>query len=55
MNFKIGGKREVMPEPVVRAFGVLKRAVAKVGRKKGLPRATRSHCNAVNTHVLWIV
>jgi fumarate hydratase class II len=31
-NFKIGGARERMPEPVVKAFGVLKRAAAKVGR-----------------------
>jgi fumarate hydratase, class II len=30
MNFKIGGPRERMPEPVVKAFGVLKRAAAKV-------------------------
>lgn len=30
-NFKIGGPRERMPEPVVKAFGVLKRAAAKVG------------------------
>ena len=29
-NFKIGGPKEVMPEPVVRAFGVQKRAAAKV-------------------------
>ena len=29
-NFKIGGIRERMPEPVVRAFGVQKRAAAKV-------------------------
>ena len=29
-NFKIGGAREQMPEPVVRAFGVLKGAAAKV-------------------------
>lgn len=29
-NFKIGGARERMPEPVVRAFGVQKRAAAKV-------------------------
>ena len=28
-NFKIGGARERMPEPVVRAFGVQKRAAAK--------------------------
>jgi fumarate hydratase class II len=30
MNFKIGGARERMPEPVVKAFGVIKRAAAKV-------------------------
>jgi len=29
-NFKIGGPTERMPEPVVRAFGVLKRAAARV-------------------------
>jgi fumarate hydratase class II len=29
-NFKIGGARERMPEPVIKAFGVLKRAAAKV-------------------------
>ena len=29
-NFKIGGAAERMPEPVVRAFGVQKRAAAKV-------------------------
>ncbi|DBA99434.1 TPA: fumarase fum1 [Trebouxia sp. C0006] len=29
-NFKIGGPRERMPEPVITAFGVLKRAAAKV-------------------------
>ena len=35
MNFKIGGPRERMPEPVVRAFGVLKRAAAKVNMAQG--------------------
>lgn len=29
-NFKIGGARERMPDPVIKAFGVLKRATAKV-------------------------
>lgn len=29
-NFKIGGPRERMPDQVVQAFGVLKRAAAKV-------------------------
>ncbi|KAI8472568.1 MAG: L-Aspartase-like protein [Monoraphidium minutum] len=35
-NFKIGGPRERMPEPVVRAFGVLKRAAAKVNMQQGM-------------------
>ena len=34
-NFKIGGPRERMPEPVVRAFGVLKRAAATVNMAQG--------------------
>lgn len=35
-NFKIGGPTERMPEPVVRAFGVLKRAAAKVNMEQGV-------------------
>jgi len=35
-NFKIGGAREQMPEPVVRAFGVLKGAAAKVNMGFGI-------------------
>lgn len=35
-NFDIGGPRERMPEPVVRAFGVLKKAAAIVNEKYGL-------------------
>lgn len=34
-NFKIGGPSERMPEPVVRAFGVLKGAAAKVNVELG--------------------
>lgn len=34
-NFKIGGPREVMPEPVVKSFGILKRAAAKVNQDLG--------------------
>ncbi|CAK0783883.1 fumarase fum1 [Coccomyxa viridis] len=34
-NFKIGGARERMPEPVVTAFGILKRAAAKVNMECG--------------------
>lgn len=29
-NFEIGGERERMPEPIVRAFGILKKCAAKV-------------------------
>lgn len=35
-NFKIGGPTERMPEPVVRAFGVLKGAAAKVNMELGV-------------------
>ncbi|KAK9810378.1 hypothetical protein WJX72_009737 [[Myrmecia] bisecta] len=34
-NFKIGGARERMPEPVIHAFGVQKRAAAKVNMELG--------------------
>ncbi|CAL5227155.1 g10068 [Coccomyxa viridis] len=34
-NFKIGGRAERMPEPVVTAFGILKRAAAKVNMESG--------------------
>lgn len=46
-NFKIGGTREQMPEPVVRAFGVLKGAAAKVILH---PRETCFH-QKVGSHV----
>ena len=29
-NFEIGGDRERMPDPIIRAFGVLKKCAAKV-------------------------
>lgn len=29
-NFNIGGERERMPEPIIRAFGILKKCAAKV-------------------------
>ena len=34
-NFKIGGEREKMPEPIVRAFGILKKSAAIVNEKLG--------------------
>lgn len=36
MNFKIGGERERMPIPVVRAFGHLKKSAAQANREFGL-------------------
>jgi fumarate hydratase class II len=36
MNFKIGGERERMPLPVVRAFGILKKAAATSNIAYGL-------------------
>lgn len=35
-NFDIGGDREKMPEPIIRAFGVLKKCAAKVNMEYGL-------------------
>ncbi|KAG5514194.1 hypothetical protein RHGRI_035555 [Rhododendron griersonianum] len=35
-NFEIGGDRERMPEPIVRAFGILKKCAAKVNMEYGL-------------------
>ncbi|KAJ4904400.1 hypothetical protein Rs2_18351 [Raphanus sativus] len=35
-NFEIGGERERMPQPIVRAFGVLKKCAAKVNMEYGL-------------------
>ncbi|CAA2959277.1 fumarate hydratase 1, mitochondrial [Olea europaea subsp. europaea] len=35
-NFDIGGERERMPEPIIRAFGILKRCAAKVNMEYGL-------------------
>ncbi|ODQ77403.1 hypothetical protein BABINDRAFT_172915 [Babjeviella inositovora NRRL Y-12698] len=39
-NFKIGGPREKMPEPVVRAFGILKKATSIVNQAQGTLDAT---------------
>ena len=36
MNFKIGGERERMPIPVIRAFGILKKAAAQANKQFGL-------------------
>lgn len=40
MNFKIGGERERMPVPVVRAFGQLKKAAARANVNYGLDKKT---------------
>ena len=36
MNFNIGGSNEKMPEPVITAFGIIKKSVAIVNMKTGL-------------------
>lgn len=36
MNFKIGGERERMPLPIIRAFGILKKSAAKANLNFGL-------------------
>ena len=36
INFPIGGDKEVMPDPVIRAFGILKKCAAKVNMNFGL-------------------
>uniref|UniRef100_A0A2K6SC64 Fumarate lyase N-terminal domain-containing protein n=1 Tax=Saimiri boliviensis boliviensis TaxID=39432 RepID=A0A2K6SC64_SAIBB len=36
MNFKIGGVTERMPTPVIKAFGILKRATAEANQDYGL-------------------
>ena len=38
MNFDIGGPTERMPEPLIRAFGILKLAAAKVNITYGLDK-----------------
>lgn len=35
-NFKIGGPRERLPEPLIRSFGILKKAAAEVNETYGL-------------------
>eukprot|EP00261_Vitis_vinifera_P038976 XP_019080219.1 PREDICTED: fumarate hydratase 1, mitochondrial isoform X2 [Vitis vinifera] len=35
-NFEIGGESERMPEPIIRAFGILKKCAAKVNMEYGL-------------------
>lgn len=35
-NFEIGGKSERMPEPIIQAFGILKKCAAKVNMEYGL-------------------
>ena len=35
-NFKIGGERERIPEPVIKAFGILKKSIAEVNKSYGL-------------------
>lgn len=38
-NFEIGGDRERMPEPIIRAFGIIKKCAAKVNMAYGLDQS----------------
>lgn len=37
-NFAIGGEGEVMPQPIIKAFGILKKSAAKVNMEYGLQK-----------------
>lgn len=48
-NFKIGGARERMPEPVIRAFGILKKCTAQANMEFGLePKIGNAIVEAAN-------
>ena len=46
-NFRIGGERERMPEPVLTAFGLLKKAAALANRELVPGRMTAEKCEAI--------
>ncbi|GFQ74750.1 fumarate hydratase, mitochondrial [Trichonephila clavata] len=49
MNFNIGGESERMPLPVIKAFGILKKAAADVNKEFGLdPRVADAICQAAD-------
>ncbi|XP_035210419.1 fumarate hydratase, mitochondrial-like [Stegodyphus dumicola] len=49
MNFNIGGESEKMPQPVIKAFGILKKAAAEVNREFGLDsRVADAICQAAD-------
>uniref|UniRef100_M4DY04 fumarate hydratase n=1 Tax=Brassica campestris TaxID=3711 RepID=M4DY04_BRACM len=50
-NFEIGGERERMPEPIVRAFGVLKKCAAKVIANRAAEILGGDKCVHPNDHV----
>jgi fumarate hydratase, class II len=47
MNFNIGGQGETMPEPLIQAFGIIKKAAAKVNCDVG--KLDQGLCNAMMT------
>jgi len=52
MYFDIGGERERMPEPIVRAFGILKKAAAKVNVQFGLDESVSKHIQLAADEVI---
>ena len=52
-NFKIGGVRERMPEPLLQAFGTLKKAAAMVNKEFGLEPAMSDTISAACDEVWY--
>lgn len=65
INFKIGDQSEIMPRPIIHAFGILKKCAAEVNREFGLKAglceaivtaANEVHLGQLDTHfplVIW--
>lgn len=52
MNFDIGGPTERMPPPLIKAFGVLKKAAANVNLTYGLPKDVAEHISKAADEVI---
>lgn len=52
-NFDIGGERERMPEPLIKAFGVLKKAAAQVNATYGLDEKVAKAIQDAADEVRW--
>lgn len=52
LNFDIGGERERMPEPLIKAFGVLKKAAAQVNATYGLDSTVANAISQASDEVI---